>query len=156
MIKRHYTASGLIVKNNSVLLHYHLKIQLWLPPGGHIEENEDPIQALKREVLEETGLVIDIINTSSTVAKKFQNVYSLIPPHTIFIEPISDKTKDNHEHIDFIYICKIVGGQIKNKKWKWFTKKDILNRLDQRYNLSSDITLTDELIDLCLETFKLV
>ena len=156
MIKRHYTASGLIVKNNSVLLHYHLKIKLWLPPGGHIEENEDPIQALKREVLEETGLVIDIINTSNTVAKQFQNVYSLIPPHTIFIEPISDKTEGNHEHIDFIYICKIVGGQIKNKKWKWFTKKDILNRSDQRYNLSSDITLTDELIDLCLETFKLV
>jgi 8-oxo-dGTP pyrophosphatase MutT (NUDIX family) len=156
MIKRHYTSSGLIVKNNSVLLHYHLKIKLWLPPGGHIEENEDPIQALKREVLEETGLLIDIINTSSTVAKKFQNVYSLTPPHTIFIESISDKTEGNHEHIDFIYICKIVGGQIKNNKWKWFTKKDIFNRSDQRYNFSSDITLTDELIDLCLETFKLV
>lgn len=156
MIKRHYTASGLIVKNNSVLLHYHLKIKLWLPPGGHIEENEDPIQALKREVLEETGLVIDIINTSNTVAKQFQNVYSLIPPHTIFIESISDKTEDNHEHIDFIYICKIVGGQIKNNKWKWFTRKDILNRSDHSYNLASDITLTDELIDLCLETFKLV
>ena len=55
IMKRHYTATALIVENNSVLLHLHEKIKLWLPPGGHVELNEDPIQAVTREVFEETG-----------------------------------------------------------------------------------------------------
>ena len=35
-----------------------------LPPGGHIEENEDPVQAALREVCEETGLRAAVVPTS--------------------------------------------------------------------------------------------
>ena len=156
IMKRHYTATALIVENNSVLLHYHEKIKMWLPPGGHIESNEDPIQAVIREVFEETGLKVKVVNTSSMNPTKYNNVHSIIPPYTIFIEPIIETNESKHEHIDFIYVCKISDGEIKNDNWIWFTKKDILKRLDESYNLSSDKQLTDELIDLCVCVFDLL
>jgi len=155
-MKRHYTSSAIIIKNDSVLLHYHKKIKLWLPPGGHVELNEDPVQAVHREVLEETGLKIEVINSSKMNPRNYKNVYSIIPPFTIFIEAITDNPNDMHEHIDFIYLCKIVRGKIKNSNWMWFTKNDILKRQDQSYNLSTDKELTDELIDLCIQVFKVL
>ncbi len=155
-MKRHYTSSAIIIKNDSVLLHSHKKIKLWLPPGGHVELNEDPVQALHREVLEETGLKIEVINASKMNPRNYKNVYSIIPPFTIFIEAITDNPNDMHEHIDFIYLCKIVRGKIKNNNWVGFTKNDILKRQDQSYNLSTNKELTDELIDLCIQAFKVL
>ncbi len=40
----------------SVLLGDHVKSGLWLPPGGHVEEREDPRDTVRREALEELGI----------------------------------------------------------------------------------------------------
>jgi 8-oxo-dGTP diphosphatase len=40
----------------SVLLGDHVKSGLWLPPGGHVEEGEDPRRAVERETMEELGI----------------------------------------------------------------------------------------------------
>lgn len=37
----------------SLLLVDHIKAQLWLPSGGHVEKNEDPRETVRREVVEE-------------------------------------------------------------------------------------------------------
>ena len=42
-----------------VLLVDHKKAQLWLPPGGHVELNEHPQEAVKRECREELSLKAD-------------------------------------------------------------------------------------------------
>jgi 8-oxo-dGTP pyrophosphatase MutT (NUDIX family) len=52
----HVTASAIVLGPEGVLLHFHKKLHLWLQPGGHIEENESPSDAARREVYEETGL----------------------------------------------------------------------------------------------------
>ena len=39
-----------------VLLGDHVKSGLWLPPGGHVEEGEDPRDTVEREALEELGI----------------------------------------------------------------------------------------------------
>ncbi len=52
---RHFTASGIVLSDEHVLLVEHRKLGWWLYPGGHIEPDEDPAQAVIREVTEETG-----------------------------------------------------------------------------------------------------
>jgi 8-oxo-dGTP diphosphatase len=43
----------------SLLLGDHRKSGLWLPPGGHVEEGEDPRQAVLREAREELGITAE-------------------------------------------------------------------------------------------------
>ena len=52
----HLTVGAVIVRNGKVLMVLHTKLNRWLFPGGHIDKNETPDQAIIREVKEETGL----------------------------------------------------------------------------------------------------
>jgi 8-oxo-dGTP pyrophosphatase MutT (NUDIX family) len=54
---RHLTASALIVGTRGIVLHRHRKLDIWVQPGGHIDEGETPFDAAGREASEETGLV---------------------------------------------------------------------------------------------------
>lgn len=42
-------------KLNQIYLGHHIKANDWIPPGGHIEENENPLDTIKREMFEELG-----------------------------------------------------------------------------------------------------
>jgi 8-oxo-dGTP diphosphatase len=42
--------------SRSVLLIHHVKAQMWLPPGGHVDEGEDPRDTAQREAMEELGI----------------------------------------------------------------------------------------------------
>ena len=76
-LERHFTATGFVVDKKSILLHWHKKLSMWLPPGGHIEPGEDPQQAIIREVLEETGLSVKVLHTGPDLQ---QNYPLQIPP----------------------------------------------------------------------------
>lgn len=100
---KHFTASALIIDNDKVLLVYHKKLDAWLYPGGHIEENENPDEALLREVEEETGLEVEIIsNKDDTLSDCKADVSSLHIPYACLCELVGD-----HYHNDLIYKCKI-------------------------------------------------
>lgn len=43
-----------------LLLHRKTPPILWAPPGGHLREQEPPLEGLRREVREETRLEIDV------------------------------------------------------------------------------------------------
>jgi len=53
-----HTAAGMLIHKNKVLLIHHKKLNIWLCPGGHMEEGELPHQAAEREFLEETGVQV--------------------------------------------------------------------------------------------------
>jgi 8-oxo-dGTP pyrophosphatase MutT (NUDIX family) len=108
---RHFTASGVVLSEDfgHVLLIEHRKLGCWLYPGGHIDANEDPVQAVLREVAEETGLTCRIMaedrfsHPSATV---------LAAPFTICLQDIAgDATSEPHQHIDMIYALRAVSGQ---------------------------------------------
>src|SRR5439155_68249 len=65
---RHFTATAFVVDGPRTLLHWHKRLQQWMPPGGHIEADEDPAQAVLREVAEETGLLAEVIPVQPTAA----------------------------------------------------------------------------------------
>lgn len=57
---RHVTVSAIVVSNNgdAVVLHLHKKLNIWLQPGGHIDNGEEITAAVLREAHEETGLPV--------------------------------------------------------------------------------------------------
>ena len=122
-LQRHFTATGFVVYGDSVLLHWHKKVLEWLPPGGHIEPNEDPVQAVIREVKEETGLDVEIYG--APYLKQNQSYpMEIITPRHILIEDINDPVEGLHQHIDMIYYCRPghFYGQIKD--WVWVSRKE--------------------------------
>ena len=62
---RHCTVTAFVCERGATLLHWHASNAMWLPPGGHIEADEDPIEAVHREVLEETGLTVAVLPTAA-------------------------------------------------------------------------------------------
>jgi 8-oxo-dGTP diphosphatase len=45
--------------------------EFWEPPGGGIEHGESPREAAARELFEETGLTVDIPNSSILVEREY-------------------------------------------------------------------------------------
>ena len=107
-MERHFTVTGFVVEGDRTLLHWHRKLQIWLPPGGHIDPDEDPIQAVVREVLEETGITADVVPHDEGVA--FTNVAHLPVPLKIIVADVAAGTDDHHQHIDFSYALRPRAG----------------------------------------------
>jgi len=102
---RHMTVSGFVVEAGATLLHWHRKNGMWLPPGGHIEPDEDPVQAVLREVREETGVTAEVVGTGERFG--FGTPAQLPPPYTILVEDIAEGP---HQHIDLVYFLRPVAG----------------------------------------------
>jgi len=124
-----------IVYKNKVLLIHHKKLNKWLPLGGHIELNEDPEQALFREIKEESGLEVEIIAEKPRFedrGRKFLYVPTFLDIHDI---------SPTHKHIGMNYFAKAKSDKVKlNKdehhKIRWFTE-DELDKPD--FNLQKDV-----------------
>ena len=123
---RHFTSSGYIVWQSQVLLHWHEKVGSWLPPGGHIEINEDPAQAVLREIREEVDLDVEICSTPDQL--DFDYPLSVPRPEYVLIEDIDDPIEGAHQHIDMIYFCRPLGDPLQaNNQCIWLTKEDLEN-----------------------------
>ena len=102
---RHITVSGFVVHDGRVALHWHRKNQMWLPAGGHIEPNEDPLEATLREIKEEFALDAEVIRTAPQV-KYGGGPRQIEPPYTLLECPIAP----DHVHVDCVYFCRVVSG----------------------------------------------
>ncbi len=121
-MKKEFTATVYIIKDQKVLLVYHHKFQKWLPPGGHVEPNESPTEAAKREVLEETGLTIEFIRQEN-VWVDYKNATSFERPYLCLTEDIpAHKDMPPHQHLDFVYIAKPIAQvqEAEDDPCRWF------------------------------------
>ena len=135
-MEKHFVASGLIFDGEKVLLIRHKKIGSWIYPGGHCESNENPEECLKREVKEETGYSIKIIDSSAFKYLDTQ-AHSISLPFCILEEKIAENNK-LHIHVDFVYLCEIDKSikQLETKEnieYEWFTFNQT-NNLDMINN----------------------
>ncbi|MBM3926774.1 MAG: NUDIX domain-containing protein [SAR202 cluster bacterium] len=125
-VPRHFTASGYLVNEGKVLLHWHKKVRALLPPGGHIEPNEDPVQAVLREIQEETGVPAEVI--PGRLAYDFSYPQQVLPPEAIMVEDIQDPRTGFHQHIDMIYFCRPLGpAPVIKDGWRWFSEEQLKN-----------------------------
>ena len=125
-IPRHFTATGFVINGDATLLHWHHRVQAWLPPGGHVEPDEDPVQAVLREVKEETGFDVELVPTQQI--PHISNLDQVPPPRTILIEDVYDQKVGAHQHIDMIYFCRVSGPRPSAPVgWVWFTAEDLAN-----------------------------
>ncbi|MBS95803.1 MAG: NUDIX domain-containing protein [SAR202 cluster bacterium] len=136
MIK-HFTATTFISTQTHTLLHFHEKNKLWLPAGGHIEENETPLEAAKREAYEETGIEIEILPTNENF--QFTEPAQIISPVSILLEDIEErKNEPKHQHIDLIFFAKPV--MLKEIKlldgWYWVSEEELNNDRIFNQNIS--------------------
>jgi 8-oxo-dGTP pyrophosphatase MutT (NUDIX family) len=128
-MERQFTATVYIFHENRVLLHYHEKLGKWLPPGGHLEPNETPSEAARREVKEETGLEIVFIEQENLKVSAY-NAESFERPFLCLLEHIPPhKDKPAHQHMDFIYLAKPVTLKEELNDFRWF-KYEELEQLD--------------------------
>ncbi len=106
-MERHFTVSGFVSQGGHTALHWH-RLGLWLPPGGHIDAGEDPIEAVVREVHEETGIRAEVVPTTSGYA--YDHPRQLPPPVTIGVYDI-DEPGRLHQHIDLVYFTRPLAGE---------------------------------------------
>jgi len=115
----HITASAWIVdhQRTAALLVHHRKLDRWLQPGGHVEDDASVLAAARREVEEETGL-------------KSVEVYS----NEIFdldIHPIpARKNEPAHLHYDVRFLFIADPGQSlqlseESHDLRWFTNAEV-------------------------------
>jgi len=151
LIRKHFTTSVYILKDDRLLLLMHPKLKKWLPPGGHIEQNETPIETARREVEEETGLTINFLSDEHVWIKKW-NAESFHRPFLCLLEEIPPyKDQPAHQHIDLIYLAEPTRkSQIRpcpDHPLRWFT-------FEETQSLENDVEIfaeTKEVIQAIME-----
>ncbi len=124
-----FVAVAFVIHQDQVLLIHHIKSDMWLPLGGHIEKDEDPIQALYREIEEESGLAqpdLTILSTKPNIDST--RTKALYQPNYLDIHKISQ----NHKHVGLIYFLtsstpKITLNQAEHHQIGWFNQKQLKN-----------------------------
>jgi 8-oxo-dGTP pyrophosphatase MutT (NUDIX family) len=106
------------------LLHRHPKLDMWLPCGGHVEPGESPEQAAIREVLEESGVPVEIVGERAIDVSEPRQ---LVRPRGVQLELIAP----GHEHIDFVYFARPVepySGAISGSEpgIGWYTAEEVV------------------------------
>jgi 8-oxo-dGTP diphosphatase len=128
MIKTDLTVSAYIINNKETLLVHHVKTGLWLPPGGHIEKDETPDDALLREIKEELGLEIKILNNIK-IPEEGNIIEQLAVPFYCNTHKLID-----HIHYCSFYVCELLIHKTINSKkseiedFEWFSKEKLYEK----------------------------
>ena len=134
-----FTVEVFLVHKNKVLVRKHDKYDFWLSVGGHIELNEDPIEAAIREVKEEVGLDVEIVGNEAPSIDAGDTYRELMPP--IFMNR-HNIGKAGHEHVTLVYFGRVNTHELVREReeddCRWLTldeveKNDIGLKADIQY-----------------------
>ena len=134
-----FTVEVFCVHVGRVLLRRHDKFGIWLGVGGHIELDEDPSEAAHREVSEEVGLEIELLNLPTVPADPRNGDYrQLAVPAFVHRHRVSA----GHEHVVLTYFARahsdhvVAGGADVSEEWRWVSRDELDGAdLDLRANV---------------------
>jgi 8-oxo-dGTP diphosphatase len=125
---------ALIIEGNRILLVERGKEPLkgyWSLPGGILEVGESLDQAIRREVLEETGLVIEPVE----VVELFERIMR------------DDEGRTEYHYLLVDYLCRVTGGTLEAaddaSRAAWFDKEEL-----------TGLKLTQGTLPVILKAFK--
>lgn len=121
-----FVVTAFIVYKGKVLLVFHKQLQKWLPIGGHIELDEDPEQALFREIQEECGLEVEILSSKPDIGNEGRK--PLLTPNYLDIHRIGE----THSHTSLTYFARAKSDTVKlaereHEDIRWFSEADLEN-----------------------------
>jgi 8-oxo-dGTP pyrophosphatase MutT (NUDIX family) len=150
-MQRHFTTTAFVIDSKSrTLLLWHKRLSRWMPPGGHVDDDETPEETAVRECKEETGLDVEIIgeDCEDLFAKNPHEGNMLKRPYGFLLENIpacKERNEPDHQHMDFIYLARpldenqeIVLEEFEGSEIKWFSRSDI-EKLDEKTEIFSNV-----------------
>lgn len=128
---RHFVATVYVVNDGATALHEHDRLEMWLPPGGHIERDEQPHETARREAREEIGLDVDLVTPQDDLSS--ETARSMPKPQHFLLEDINvHDGAVGHQHMDFVYYGAVESrditpaeGEASADAWEWFTPADL-------------------------------
>jgi 8-oxo-dGTP pyrophosphatase MutT (NUDIX family) len=150
-MRKHFTATAFIVDSqNKTLLLWHKRLQRWMPPGGHVDDNETPEETARRECKEETNLDVEIIGEECTdlFTGNPHEGRMLKKPIALLLENIpasEERGEPAHQHMDFLYLAKPIDeaqeltlAEAEGRELRWFVRKEI-EALDERTEIFANV-----------------
>lgn len=161
-MQRHFTATAFIVDSRKrTLLLWHKRLGRWMPPGGHVDADELPEEAARRECKEETGLDVEIIGDPTTPvglrgADAQEDLFTGNPeegrmlkkPIAMLLEEIpaySVRNEPAHQHMDFLFLARpldetqtAILNHDEGHEMRWFTRTEI-EALDETKEIFSNV-----------------
>ena len=148
---RHFTATAFVIdSHNRTLLLWHKRLSRWMPPGGHIDENETPEETAKRECKEETGLDVEIVgDLQEDIFQSHTKEGCLLKkPFTFLLEnipPCPERGELFHQHMDFVYLARPINEQQiltlahdEGTELRWFTMEEV-EELDEKTDIFANV-----------------
>ena len=139
-----FVVSIFIVHRKRVLLVHHKKYNEWLPIGGHVDLDEDPEQALFKEIHEECGLKVKILADKPAIAHL--GVKPIFTPSYVDVHRITG----THKHIAFVYFGTSRSGKVRlhereHRAFRWVSRAELS---------SKELTLTRSIRFYCRQALK--
>jgi 8-oxo-dGTP pyrophosphatase MutT (NUDIX family) len=119
------TTIFLVNSEKKVLLTWNKNLQTWIPVGGHIDLGETPMDAITREVKEETGIDFEFVHDRESLRDGDVDVMPLYRVHL-------DYPKHHGTHMNFVFIgkCKDYDKDKmetdEQEKLRWFSEEELI------------------------------
>ena len=125
--KTRAAARGVVLRNGKMLASHAVVGDVWMIPGGGIEKDETPEEAVVREVREETGYVVRPVREFLTISEYYEGV----------------------RYLSHYFLCEVVGeGATELTEEERATGLEAAwenaDALTERFSLHADFAASDE------------